>query len=451
MGSQPGRGQIDDSFLREIRIGLTVVAVLLLVFAWIAWMKYSGRLSIGYRESPVAQSGEEPSGADASSTTSSALLNSSVQANRQTSYTTLANQSATSPSPGSPPLRPEDGEPRPLPELLPGASGGAFVEPQRDTGAESFSAMPNLRTQEPPSASSAQSAQLFSGGSFRPEAPSPVRPSLMPPAAVAESQTTGSRSTFREPPRPAVSNRTSDKPAGDSPAQPDFQSVAPASFDSDATETSAAITRTIPVMPPLRTESNAGSSADPAESNAEPSGSSEAKETDHLIQSTVHPRVIAGGSDLESHKVNATNAPSGRIATSIVVQQGDSFWQIAQRVYGDGRYYKALHAANQNQFPSIEYLAPGSRIAIPEIEKLKTDFPDLCPAVGSTSPEPDTVLINYQTVEGDTLFGIARDKLGQASRYTEIWRLNRDRLPEGTSHQTKLEAGLELVLPGDMR
>jgi hypothetical protein len=53
----------------------------------------------------------------------------------------------------------------------------------------------------------------------------------------------------------------------------------------------------------------------------------------------------------------------------------------------------------------------------------------------------------YTTRSGDTLFDIARDQLGQASRYLELLQRNADRLPSDTGHATRLPEGIKLLLP----
>jgi len=46
--------------------------------------------------------------------------------------------------------------------------------------------------------------------------------------------------------------------------------------------------------------------------------------------------------------------------------------------------------------------------------------------------------------EGDTLFDIARNELGKASRWAEIYALNREQLGEDFDH---LAPGTQLILP----
>lgn len=123
---------------------------------------------------------------------------------------------------------------------------------------------------------------------------------------------------------------------------------------------------------------------------------------------------------------------------------GDSFWSIAQQIYGDGRYFNALFQHNRQVVEDFDDLPVDSRIKTPPVEVLRSRYPDLCPALQSKTMVGGQ---NYTTVEGDTLFHIARQTTGQASRYVELLKLNRDRLPIGTNHLTRLQANLELRLP----
>ena len=66
----------------------------------------------------------------------------------------------------------------------------------------------------------------------------------------------------------------------------------------------------------------------------------------------------------------------------------------------------------------------------------RIDFGDLfAPHQGGTA-----------TSEGDTLFDIARYELGKASRWVEIYEMNREALGKDVDY---LIPGTELVLPGE--
>jgi len=142
-------------------------------------------------------------------------------------------------------------------------------------------------------------------------------------------------------------------------------------------------------------------------------------------------------------------------------QKGDSLWTIAQAVYGDGRYFRALHEMNQDTLSLSDSIPTGTVLKVSSIKELRNDYPELCPNQEKNHRSPDGPVAGdsnqklgaplddrfYRTEDGDTLFEIARQRLGQASRYLEIYELNRFRIPETANHLTPLGGGIELLLP----
>lgn len=61
-----------------------------------------------------------------------------------------------------------------------------------------------------------------------------------------------------------------------------------------------------------------------------------------------------------------------------VVQPGDSWWAIAERAYGDGRFYRALYAWNRSLDPRVS-LAAGTRLQVPPAAALAAAWPALLP------------------------------------------------------------------------
>ncbi|MFN9368806.1 MAG: LysM peptidoglycan-binding domain-containing protein [Planctomycetia bacterium] len=61
-----------------------------------------------------------------------------------------------------------------------------------------------------------------------------------------------------------------------------------------------------------------------------------------------------------------------------VVQPGDSWWQVAERAYGDGRFYRALFAWNRAADPRVS-LTQGTRLEIPPLDRLAAAWPRLVP------------------------------------------------------------------------
>ena len=74
----------------------------------------------------------------------------------------------------------------------------------------------------------------------------------------------------------------------------------------------------------------------------------------------------------------ATSNPPPRpdYATTLA---GDSFWRIAERVYGDPRYYRALFEHNRNWIAYPDQIEQGFRVMTPSEEELRRRFPKLCP------------------------------------------------------------------------
>ena len=141
------------------------------------------------------------------------------------------------------------------------------------------------------------------------------------------------------------------------------------------------------------------------------------------------------------------------------VQPNDSYWLISKRLYGSGAYFKALAEHNRSEHPLDGQLRVGDCISTPALAKLVDSFPDLCP-----SPERRQTLAKraevmpvssqygsyyggmntYTVEEGDTLYDIARYELGDASRWVEIHELNRHLLQGDFDY---LVPGMKLVMP----
>lgn len=74
----------------------------------------------------------------------------------------------------------------------------------------------------------------------------------------------------------------------------------------------------------------------------------------------------------------AAELPAGPLGGH-VVRAGDSWWSIAEGAYGDGRLYKALVAWNRALDPRTS-LAPGTRLDVPDVSRLRASWPRLVPA-----------------------------------------------------------------------
>ena len=144
----------------------------------------------------------------------------------------------------------------------------------------------------------------------------------------------------------------------------------------------------------------------------------------------------------------------------------ESLWSIAVTKYGDGRFFRALYQHNVDTISSVGSLEPGTILGLPDRSILIEKYSVLCPAdqvrmansssslVSTSNNERDYRQYEQEmesryhvTQTGDTLFNVARQRLGQASRYLEIFELNRFRIPYEVDHLTPLKPGLRLLLP----
>lgn len=168
---------------------------------------------------------------------------------------------------------------------------------------------------------------------------------------------------------------------------------------------------------------------------------------------------VVTANHLEDSEASTIENRSDRQSTFHVVVEGDSFWSIAQQRYDDGRYFRALFEYNRHRVSGFETLISGTRIQTPPEEELLQRYPDLCTAYSSAPVNDDTPgtfttsiqdsnrIQSYVTKRGDTLFKIAAEQLGQASRYVEIIEMNRYQLSRGEGHLTALPAGMTLSMP----
>lgn len=154
-------------------------------------------------------------------------------------------------------------------------------------------------------------------------------------------------------------------------------------------------------------------------------------------------------------------AASPKAGRTHVVASGENFYTISQALYGSGRYYRALHAANKAEVPKIEKLYVGTALRVPLVEDLDPDLiladdaPAASPAVAArpkarrAAPRPEPVddpkptRATYVVGPRDTPRTIARDTLGDAHREDEIIKLNLDRLGD----DNRFAAGTRLTLP----
>lgn len=79
------------------------------------------------------------------------------------------------------------------------------------------------------------------------------------------------------------------------------------------------------------------------------------------------PVLAVSGGGAETARSTATGAAATRTYTII---KGDTLWGIAQKFYGNGRYYTRLAAANSGVIQNPNLIYPGQIITIPPVDNL---------------------------------------------------------------------------------
>ncbi len=82
--------------------------------------------------------------------------------------------------------------------------------------------------------------------------------------------------------------------------------------------------------------------------------------------------------------------PASRAGGSYEVQPNDNYWLISQKVYGSGAYFKALAEHNRGKVAQRDKLRVGDRISTPTIAQLEQTYPELCPKPSrrESGPQP---------------------------------------------------------------
>lgn len=91
------------------------------------------------------------------------------------------------------------------------------------------------------------------------------------------------------------------------------------------------------------------------------------------------PAVLPSAIPPMTTQLKTPHSPPSTPAAVHVFAEGDNFWTIAKKAYGDGAYYRALFTFNQDRYPHPEDLRPGDRIDLPPLADLRSKFPQLCP------------------------------------------------------------------------
>lgn len=132
------------------------------------------------------------------------------------------------------------------------------------------------------------------------------------------------------------------------------------------------------------------------------------------------PRNVSSVNRNEGARRN-TATPSRPVAprrefNKVVVEEGDSLWRLAERHLGSGIAYKRIIEANKGLTENT-VLSAGLVLKIPVNTEKKSTAAPAAPAVARSGR-------SYQIQDGDSLWRIASDQLGDGTRWKEIESAN---------------------------
>ncbi len=121
------------------------------------------------------------------------------------------------------------------------------------------------------------------------------------------------------------------------------------------------------------------------------------------------------------------------------VKDGDSLSLIAQKSYGNGNVQTGMKIIGKaSKLESYDDIYVGQKLVIPAINPPENVTERIVEVIKPTTSQSHTV---YVVVEGDSLWGIAAEKLGDGARHSEISELNI------LSDAGFIKAGMKLKIP----
>ncbi len=431
---------------REAKIGVTVIVVLLIVLGVAVGVRLKG-LSGG---NTVASVAESPGGADKlnGSSTTDALLQETKSKYFSGSSPTVVSAKAASVQPPKP--TPADADPWKL--------TSDRDDSKRAAGGRSLPSTPPSFMPDPPTSSRADRTEPRA---FAPPAAKEREPRVLDaPVAKALADAKPLR-RMDGGLQPVGRDDEGIRPvSGQGPSLTSVGSPATASAPAMLSPPSAAV----PAEPSPPPQPPASLSTSPSYSPAGVSGAASPMPVTQLAADDYRhepapSRFSSGSEPRRSVAASSSNPPARRDDGKYEVQPNDSYWTISEKVYGMGAYFKALAQHNRGKGAEEDRLTPGELILAPPLAELEKLYPLLCPRASrreaqqsQTQSRLSSVGLRssgrggrtYTVVEGDTLFNIARNELGKATRWAEIYDLNREVLGKDFNYLTP---GTQLTLP----
>lgn len=120
--------------------------------------------------------------------------------------------------------------------------------------------------------------------------------------------------------------------------------------------------------------------------------------------------------------VTPTQQPSrGTVGRTYTVVAGDNLWKIAEKIYRSG--YNWVDIANANKLSNPGYLAVGTKLIIPNVQR-RVVRTETASSIASYTTGTKITGKTYKVVKGDYLWDIAVRAYGNGFRWVEIARAN---------------------------
>lgn len=135
-----------------------------------------------------------------------------------------------------------------------------------------------------------------------------------------------------------------------------------------------------------------------------------------------------------------------------VVEKGDTLSSIARDTLGDESRWREIHELNKSELANPDILRVGMRLRLPERTAAAARPSEVArppapatppPAAPAGTAAPATARAIYVVEQGDSLISIARNVLGDGTRWREIYELNKSQI----ANPDVLYVGLKLQLP----
>lgn len=134
------------------------------------------------------------------------------------------------------------------------------------------------------------------------------------------------------------------------------------------------------------------------------------------------------------------------------VRDKDNYWTISKRIYGTPVYFSSLALYNEHRIPDPRKLRPGMKVLVPDPKILEAKYPEFFQTAKATaSTKPSGYFLNaegkpaYRVGQNETLGAISQKHLGRASRWIQIYQMNRQTLKD----PNRLKPGTVINLPDD--